>query len=128
MNTFSKMMILTVMVTGMHFAQADTTAATPVSPVVTTAPVVGSKIDMTVQKQDGRIDHKVQKGKITQAQGDQLKQQVNAVETQKQAMIQQNGGKPLTKAQRQQLHQELKQTSQEIKTAKAGSPVTPVTQ
>jgi hypothetical protein len=124
MNTLSKMMILMVMSGVVSIAHADTAVVQAPVSTSSSVPVSGGRFDHKVQKQEARIDKKVAEGKITAAQGAKMKQDVEAVVTQKNAMIAQNGGKKLTKAQRQTIHQDLKQTSQEIK---GSSPVTPVT-
>ena len=73
-------------------------------------------VEKRVEHQKARIQHKLKKGKITQAQADQLNQEVNAVQADKEKLEQQDGGK-LKKVDRKKLHQELKKTSENIKAA-----------
>ena len=116
-----KTVIRLMMLMGMFAAVPPVMADEPQgnTPAVSSGGKSGEgKIDRRIEKQEKRIDHKLKKKKISQQQVDQLKSEVQSVQTKEQGMKAQ--GK-LTKEQRKELHQELKQSSQDIKAA--GSPV-----
>jgi hypothetical protein len=84
---------------------------------------MGQKVEQRVERQNKRIERKLKKKKISEAQATQLKGEVQAVESKKDEMLKANGGKKLTKEQHQELRADLKKTSEEIK-ASGSAPTT----
>jgi hypothetical protein len=82
----------------------------------------GQGVEKRVERQNKRIARKLEKKKMTEAQADQLKKEVSAVEAKKDDMVKANNGKRLNKTQRKELQSDLKKTSEEIKAV--GSPAT----
>jgi len=71
-------------------------------------------INQQQKNQTRRINQGVNRGKLSPQQAASLKEQLAAIRKMKQDMIKQNGGKPLTKEQLQQLKQQLNQSSKQI--------------
>ena len=88
-----------------------------------TQPAQEDHISQRADKMEKRVDQKVKRHKMTQAQGDQVKKELEGVKAEDQQDRAANGGK-LNKDQKKKLRGELKNAHQEIKnnSAPAASP------
>jgi|GEM_PF-3492546 len=114
MKTLIQTMMLLGTVAMIQPAMADNSTA------ANQAKVPGHRVEQRVARQNHRIDRKLKKKKISDEQAQQLKSEVQAVETKKNTMLKEGNGK-LTKANRKELRGELKKTSEEIKAAGSNS-------
>ncbi len=117
MNYLNKMIVLTAMfsVLSVSGAMAQGGKKDP-----TAAPGVNKRI----VRQKARIEHKLEKGKITQDEANKLNQNVDAVKAKEQQLA--TDGK-LSKEDRKELHKELNENSKEIKNTGVKTPAVPAT-
>jgi len=114
MKTLIQTMMLLGTVAMIQPAMADNSA------VANSTKVPGQHVEQRVVRQNHRIDRKLKKKKISAEQAQQLKSEVQAVQAKKNTMLKEGNGK-LTRAQHKELHQDLKKSSQDIKSAGAQS-------
>jgi hypothetical protein len=76
-----------------------------------------AQVNRRERRQNARINRGVKSGKLTQAQGDQLKSDEAAIKTQERNEVKANGGY-LTKPEQKQLNKELNAESKTIRDEK----------
>jgi hypothetical protein len=82
------------------------------------AQVRNQKFEKRIKQQQARIDQGLKKGKLTEEKADELKAEVKQIESERETLLKESNGKPLSKEQRKKIKADLKKSGQEIKDAK----------